>query len=293
MEITKLDYYAALEVPPSASAAEIERAYQFALESYGPDSLAAYGILSDAEREEVVKFLNEAHTVLCNAELRRAYNRKLETDGKYPAEQLQTWAASVVPPPEERVPQPVSETPAPPPPVQQPLRPAAPAPQASAPVIPASPANPPPKPVQPAPAAAPALETPPPQAKERSWWPFGEKERPAEPVTQAAAPVPAPAPAPLPKQDAPINIPALDGRPIGGPELREIREARGLRLEDISTQTKISLSNLRFLEEANYKFLPAPVYVKGFLRTYARILRVDAEKVIQDYMAAFEAHRQA
>lgn len=259
MEITELDYYAALDVSPSASLDQIERAYRFALESYGPASLAAYGLLSDEEQAKIVAFLDQARRTLRDERLRREYNRKLEAEGAYPPEQLRFEPSSG----ETTV---GSDT----------------APEL--PLAPVEPAAPPPSA-----AAAPV------PAKERGWWPFSEreKEKGAAPADQPAAPAAGTTASPTPAAAPAPPIPALDGRPICGPELRQIREARGIRLEDVSAQTKISISNLKFIEEAKYAFLPAAVYVKGFLRTYAKVLRIDAEKVIRDYMAAFEAHRQA
>lgn len=249
MEITQLDYYAALELPPAATLRQIENAYQFAMANYAPDSLAAYGLLSDEEREAVVQFLSEARRVLSDAVLRREYDRKLVAAGSYPAE-----AFGAAPEP-------------------APIHPAAgkPALEEPAPALPAS-----------EPAAPPAAEAP--AASQRAWWPF-EREKPAE-----AKPASPPAPAPPAAPAAPA-LAALDGRPIGPAELRQIREHRGLRLEEVSEKSKISLSNLRFLEDGKYGFLPAPVYVKGFLRTYARILRIDPEKLVCDYMPAYEAQR--
>lgn len=247
MEITQLDYYAALELPPTAGLRQIENAYQFAMENYAPDSLAAYGLLSDAEREEVVHFLGEARRVLCDATLRREYDRRLVAEGRYPVE---AFAAAAEPAAASM---------------------AEPAPRAAEPAVPAAHAVHPPPP-------SPSSQAGP----QRTWWPF-ERDKPA-----AASAKPAdPAPAPPPPEAAPLA--ALDGRPIGPAELRQIREHRGLRLEEVSEKSKISLSNLRFLEEGKFAFLPAPVYVKGFLRTYARILRIDAEKLVRDYMPGYEA----
>lgn len=246
MEITRLDYYAALDLTPGADAEQIERAYRFALENYAPDSLAAYGLLSEEERIEVLRYLREAHRTLSDEVLRRNYDKRLVEAGAYAAEQFK-------------------REPAPPP---------------SAETAPAKPAS--------AQETAAADEVPAAPARERNWWPFAEKPKTQAPV-QAAPPRPDETPRPVP----PANLPALDGRPLGGEELRQIREARGLRLDEVSQQTKISLSNLRFLEEGQFKFLPASVYVKGFLRTYAKILRIDADKLIRDYMAVFESHRQA
>jgi flagellar biosynthesis protein FlhG len=69
-----------------------------------------------------------------------------------------------------------------------------------------------------------------------------------------------------------------------GPVLRRIRLSRGVELEDISVTTKINETYLRFIEENRYQDLPAPVYVRGFLREYSKCLHLDPNRVTQSYM---------
>jgi flagellar biosynthesis protein FlhG len=57
-----------------------------------------------------------------------------------------------------------------------------------------------------------------------------------------------------------------------------------VELEDISVTTKINETYLRFIEENRYQDLPAPVYVRGFLREYAKCLHLDPNRVTQSYM---------
>lgn len=60
--------------------------------------------------------------------------------------------------------------------------------------------------------------------------------------------------------------------------LREERERRGLSLDEISDKIKISKSCLAAIEEGDEERLPHPVYAKGFIRNYARLLGVDNEE---------------
>ena len=62
-----------------------------------------------------------------------------------------------------------------------------------------------------------------------------------------------------------------------------------MELEDISSTTKISPSYLRFIEEDRFEELPAPVYVRGFVRAYADCVGLDAARVAASYMKKFEA----
>jgi transcriptional regulator with XRE-family HTH domain len=68
--------------------------------------------------------------------------------------------------------------------------------------------------------------------------------------------------------------------------LRERREARGLSLQAVSSTTKIREHILAALEKGTYEILPAPVFVRGFLRTLARQLGLDPEELLSLYAAS-------
>jgi cytoskeleton protein RodZ len=61
-----------------------------------------------------------------------------------------------------------------------------------------------------------------------------------------------------------------------GQKLREAREARGQTLVDASEATHIRSHYLKALEEGEFGLLPSPTQVRGFLRTYAEYLDLDA-----------------
>jgi len=65
-----------------------------------------------------------------------------------------------------------------------------------------------------------------------------------------------------------------------GEKLKKIREDSGISLSDISINTKVKKEYLEKIEKGNYEDLPFDVYVKGFLRSYAKYLKLDPEKVI-------------
>ncbi len=68
-----------------------------------------------------------------------------------------------------------------------------------------------------------------------------------------------------------------------GEKLKKIRKKSGVSLAEIAVQTKIKKDYLRKIESGNYKDLPFDVYVKGFLRSYAKYLNLDSEKVIEQF----------
>jgi len=78
-----------------------------------------------------------------------------------------------------------------------------------------------------------------------------------------------------------------------GAILRREREARGISLEEIAEQTKISLRMLRAIENEQFERLPGGLFNKSFVRQYARILGVDEEVAVREYWRASGARREA
>ncbi len=62
-----------------------------------------------------------------------------------------------------------------------------------------------------------------------------------------------------------------------GELLRQTREEKGLSLQSVASATKIRENILTALENERCEDLPAPVYVRGLLRTLARHLKLDAD----------------
>jgi len=68
-----------------------------------------------------------------------------------------------------------------------------------------------------------------------------------------------------------------------GSLLREIREYRGISLEEIAGQTNISLTYLRAIEGEDAACLPARAYLKGYLGQYAAEIGLEPHRVVQAY----------
>lgn len=66
-------------------------------------------------------------------------------------------------------------------------------------------------------------------------------------------------------------------------KLKAKREARGISLEEAARLTKIDLKYLEALEKGEFDKLPDPIYVKGYIRTYARELGIDAIPLLRYY----------
>jgi len=74
--------------------------------------------------------------------------------------------------------------------------------------------------------------------------------------------------------------------PSFGEKLRLEREKRNITLEQVSVSTKIGIRMLRALEENQFNQLPGGIFNKGFVRAYSRVVGLDEEQTIADYLQA-------
>ena len=74
-----------------------------------------------------------------------------------------------------------------------------------------------------------------------------------------------------------------------GQVLEQARSRAGLEITDIEDQTKIRAKYLRALESEDWGELPSSAYAKGFLRTYAQLLGLDAEALEAEYRRQVES----
>jgi cytoskeleton protein RodZ len=68
--------------------------------------------------------------------------------------------------------------------------------------------------------------------------------------------------------------------PSAGALLRSAREASGMTIDAVAQQLKLAPRQVRALEEGDYTHLPGRTFVRGFIRNYARLVRLDAEMVL-------------
>lgn len=68
-----------------------------------------------------------------------------------------------------------------------------------------------------------------------------------------------------------------------GEKLRKVRSDFRMSLADVSKATRIQVKYLELLEGGAYEKLPADVYVRGFLRSYARYLNIDEQALVKLY----------
>jgi cytoskeleton protein RodZ len=79
-----------------------------------------------------------------------------------------------------------------------------------------------------------------------------------------------------------------DGMPIGE-VLKSARTRQGIEMAEVEERTKIRTKYLRALESEDWDVLPSPAYAKGFLRTYAQLLGLDADAIIDEYVRQVES----
>jgi len=71
---------------------------------------------------------------------------------------------------------------------------------------------------------------------------------------------------------------------LTGADLHKIRTELEIPLEEIAENTRVQLGMLRAIEEDNLELLPPAVYLKGFLKSYARYLQIDEKVVVNGFL---------
>jgi cytoskeleton protein RodZ len=72
-----------------------------------------------------------------------------------------------------------------------------------------------------------------------------------------------------------------------GSYLKHERELRGVPLEEIAAVTKVHIRFLEALENSEFDQLPGEVFIKGYIRSYARVIGLDSEEMVTAYEENF------
>ncbi len=80
--------------------------------------------------------------------------------------------------------------------------------------------------------------------------------------------------------DVNANAPAPDGPATAGALLRAAREAAGLTVDAVAQQLKLAPRQVKAIEDSDFTLLPGRTFVRGFVRNYARLVRLDPEPVL-------------
>ena len=65
-----------------------------------------------------------------------------------------------------------------------------------------------------------------------------------------------------------------------GSLLRVARESAGMSIDAVASQLKLAPRQVKALEDGDYSHLPGRTFVRGFVRNYARLVHLDAERVL-------------
>lgn len=244
------NYYEILRISRDATRQDVVKAYEQIKEAFGPQSMAVYSLVEEEERRSIMDKIEKAFTVLTDDVRRAKYNSQLDR----PDDETAPMFLQTGPPPEA-----VHDNKAKPAPVVSETQPAE--------ISPATESN----------ASSRSGSEQDDAAKKTPETPSGETlPEKAEPVEVAAKPK-----AGLPFD--PSKFSDFDGK-----ALKQIREALGINLSEVSEKTKIGKTFLQFLEDNKYEFLPAEVYVKGFVKQIAAMYGLNSSKVAESYIALYK-----
>lgn len=71
-------------------------------------------------------------------------------------------------------------------------------------------------------------------------------------------------------------------------QLRIAREEQKLTIHQIAEITNVRADHIRAIEQGNYDVFSAPIYIRGFVRSYCKILKLDAVQVVADLNAELD-----
>lgn len=75
-------------------------------------------------------------------------------------------------------------------------------------------------------------------------------------------------------------------------KLKDARERRNLTVQQVAALTNIKTEHIRALEEGNYAFFSAPIYIRGFVRSIAIALKLDLTDVMSELDIELEEQRE-
>jgi cytoskeletal protein RodZ len=68
--------------------------------------------------------------------------------------------------------------------------------------------------------------------------------------------------------------------PTVAEQLRAAREARKLTVQQVADATKIRTDHIRALEDGNFNVFSAPIYIRGSVKNYATMLKMDVPQIV-------------
>ena len=72
----------------------------------------------------------------------------------------------------------------------------------------------------------------------------------------------------------------MGGMPTVAEKLRAAREAQNLSVNDVAEKTKIRTDHVRAIEDGHYAVFSAPIYIRGTVKNYAAMLKLDPAQIL-------------
>jgi cytoskeleton protein RodZ len=77
-----------------------------------------------------------------------------------------------------------------------------------------------------------------------------------------------------------------------GRYLKALREEKNISIEAVAKETRVNLKALQLIELEDHDQLPNEVFVKGFIRSYAKLVGANPDELVQRYLANHHLHLQ-
>ena len=77
-----------------------------------------------------------------------------------------------------------------------------------------------------------------------------------------------------------------------GGALRQAREAQGLSVQDVASKLRLSPKQIEAIEADHFAKLPEPTIVRGFIRNYAKQLKINSEPLLDAYTVIVPSNTQ-
>lgn len=272
--------YDCLDISPDASPQEILTGYLRAKSTYSKDNPVLYTLISAEEREQTLKKIEDAYTILSDPDRRRHYDRNhglIQLIDEIPQESV--TRSHLTSPKSDSSPNRFSESD----PNENLLIP----PQTDFDSSAASSQTSSSSPSGHSSVAPSSLSTPKPLPPMNSSLPVEEKNN--------NQPVPANQNSGASSTDV-LGVMLSESieheKEWNGSFLKRIREAYHISIEEMSETTKISKTYLIAIEDENGSKLPAAVYVRGFVSQIARVLKLPHDKVATAYTNRYRASQK-
>lgn len=77
-----------------------------------------------------------------------------------------------------------------------------------------------------------------------------------------------------------------------GTQLAEIRQQKGYSVEYVASKLHLRARIIELIDQGDFDLLPEPVFIKGYLRAYAKLLGVPAESFLHAFNALFTEEKK-